>query len=145
MMGQTFCWFLADLYSPSIFGLDCANWKQLCLCAVRRWELKWGMERVCSKISEHHVLGTRLGTLQMFWNNQHAKASTEIPPPSPEQKARRGRCRDNWPVYQHHSDSLRAKSQCLATVCIKSMYNSGISCCCTQENALQKWSTGWWQ
>ena len=102
------------------------------------------MERVCSRISEHPLLGTCLGTLQMFWNNQHAKASTEILPPSPEQKER-GRCRDDWPVYQHHSDSLWAKSQCFGIVCIKSMYNSGISCCCTQENALQKWSTGWWQ
>ena len=97
------------------------------------------MKRVCSRISEHPLLGTCLGTLQMFWNNQHAKASTEILPPSPEQKER-GRCRDDWPVYQHHSDSLWAKSQCFGIVCIKSMYNSGISCCCTQENALQKWS-----
>ena len=97
------------------------------------------MERVCSKISEHPLLGTCLGTLQMFWNNQHAKASTEILPPSPEQKER-GRCRDDWLVYQHHSDSLWAKSQCFGIVCIKSMCNSGISCCCTQENALQKWS-----
>ena len=48
------------------------------------------MERVCSKISEHPLLGTCVGTLQMFWNNQHAKASTEILPPSPEQKERGG-------------------------------------------------------
>ena len=168
--GPTHSWFNVSLHPlsmwyPSLFHIRTCLSKRISFMQRGKLQKRWGvtdtlstrtfdfivvcvlscvMERVCSKISEHPLLGTCLGTLQMFWNNQHAKASTEILPPSPEQKER-GRCRDDWPVYQHHSDSLWAKSQCFGIVCIKSMYNSGISCCCTQENALQKWSTGWWQ